>query len=108
MEILYVIVPVVIVLGIVAAVIASGLNAKCPACGKWWAMVQTEKKEIGREPGVKTVKRKEEYKDSKGNVTQVERDVQVRTMRFTYDGAFRCKHCSHELSKIYEEVKETW
>jgi hypothetical protein len=108
MEILFVIVPVLIVLGIVGAVIASGLTSKCPACGKWWGLVQTERKEISREPGVKMVKRKEQHKDSKGHITQIERDVQVRTMRFTYDGAFRCKQCSHELKKIWEEVKETW
>ncbi len=108
MEILFILIPVFIVGIILIVVVASGLAGKCPACGKWWGLKELERREIGREPGMKWVTRTETQHDAHGNTTQVQRQVQVRVMRIRYDGWFRCKACRHELRKEFVEEKESW
>jgi ribosomal protein L44E len=97
-----------IVVFIVGAVIASGLSGKCPSCGKWWGLKEVERREVGREPGMKTVTRTETQRDTHGNMTQVQRQVQVHVMRIKYDGSFRCSSCGHTLNKIMVREKEEW
>lgn len=59
MDFLFVLVPLVIVAIIVVKVIASGQSSKCPACGIMWGLKELQRKEIGREPGMKWVTRTE-------------------------------------------------
>jgi hypothetical protein len=98
-----------VLLIIVLVVVFTGLASKCPACKKWWSMKELERRELGRQPGVKTVTRKEVRKDAQGNVVgQVERQEQVRVMRITFEGSFRCKGCGHENRRTWEEERENW
>jgi len=105
---LVVLIPVVIVGIIVLAVIVSGLSSKCPACGKWWGLKVLAKKEISREPGMKWVTRTETQHNSQGQMSRVQRQVQVRVMRIKYDGSFRCNVCGHSVNKEFVEEKESW
>jgi hypothetical protein len=107
-ELLFILIPVVVVAFIVLVVVLTGLASKCPACGKWWGLKELARKEIGREPGMKWVTRTETRHDSQGNMSQVQRQVQVRVMRIRYDGSFRCNACGHELNKEFVEEKESW
>jgi hypothetical protein len=108
LEFLLVLIPLVVVAVIAFAVIASGLSSKCPACGKWWGLKELDRREISREPGMKLVTRTETQRDSKGQTSQVQRQVQVKVMRIKYDGSFRCKACGHALNKELMEEKESW
>ena len=108
MGFLVILIPVVIVAFIVIAVVASGLSSKCPACGKWWGMKEQERREISRQSGMKYVTKTETQHDAQGHVSHVQRQVQVRVMRITYDGSFRCAGCGHSLNKEFVEEKESW
>lgn len=103
---------VLIVAGVLALiaviVVATGLSSKCPSCNKWWSMGEAGRREVGREPGMKWVTRSEPQKDAQGNISQVQRQVQVQVMRIRYDGLFRCGKCGHELRREFVEEKETW
>lgn len=97
-----------VVVGITIVIVATGMSSKCPTCNKWWSMKEVERKELSREPGVKTVTRTETQKDLKGNASQVQRQVQVQVMRIRYDGLFRCSKCAFEQRKEFTEEKENW
>jgi hypothetical protein len=97
------------VLAVIAIiVVATGLTSKCPKCSKWWSIKEAERREVGREPGMKWVTRSETQKDAKGNTSQIQRQVQVQVLRIRYDGLFRCNKCGHELRREIVEEKETW
>lgn len=92
---------------VVVAVFATGLSSKCSACGKWWATREIERRETGRENGLKTVKRTDVRKDATGKVVEsVERDETIGVLRITFDTLVRCKHCGHEAHKTVVEEKE--
>lgn len=97
-----------LIAGVIALVVtATGLSAKCSSCQRWWAMKETDRREIGREPGIKKVKRKEVRKDASGIILEeIEREEAVATERISYDTMVQCRHCGHEASKMVVQEKE--
>lgn len=97
-----------VILGIIAlGVTADGMSSKCSACSRWWAMKETDRRELGREPGVKKVRRKETRKDAAGKVLEeIEREESVAIERVTYDTMVKCKYCGKEASKMVVQEKE--
>lgn len=96
------------IVGVIALIVtATGMSSKCTACNRWWAMKETDRKEIGREPGIKKVKRKEVKKDAAGKVLEeVEREETVAVERVSYDTRVECKFCRHEASKMVVQERE--
>ncbi|MFM8324648.1 MAG: hypothetical protein ACKN9U_07300 [Pirellulaceae bacterium] len=96
------------ILAVIALIFtATGMSSKCTACNRWWAMKETQRKEIGREPGIKKVKRKEVKKDAAGKVLEeVEREETVAVERVSYDTRVECKYCGHEASKMVVQERE--
>lgn len=97
----------VVALIALVGLVASGVSSRCAACGKWWATTETGRNEIGREHGVKTVKRTDVRKDATGKIVEsVEREEPIGVLRITYDTTVRCKHCGHEARRTLVEEQQ--
>jgi DnaJ-class molecular chaperone len=96
------------IVGVIAWIVtATGISSKCTACNRWWAMKETDRREIGREPGIKKVKRKEVKKDAAGKVLEeVEREETVAVERVSYDTCVECKYCGDKASKMVVQERE--
>jgi hypothetical protein len=96
------------IVGVIALIVtATGISSKCTACNRWWAMKETDRREIGREPGIKKVKRKEVKKDAAGNVLEeVEREETVAVERVSYDTCVECKYCGDKASKMVVQERD--
>lgn len=94
MDVWPVLVIVLIAIGLAAAV--SGTTTRCPSCKKWWARDLTDKEEVGRTNGYKTVIRHDINRDADGReIGRTERQEQVHVTRIEYRNHYRCGFCRH-------------
>ncbi len=109
MGFLVLVIPVVIAAIVALIIVGTGRASSCPKCGKWWGMKEVDRKETGRQPGMKVVTRASVRKDAQGKeIERRERQEQVQVLRVTYDVLVRCQRCQHEERRTQEAELQEW
>jgi predicted Zn finger-like uncharacterized protein len=79
----------------------------CPKCGRPWSRVYLGSKLIDRVGSFQTVTRKDEHKDSRGQVyATTERQEQVHMVHESFLDSYRCKNCRHEWTGTSSRQRE--
>lgn len=78
-------------------IMVNAYSNQCPSCNALWARNETDKEAIDRQRGYKTVTRKDEVRNSRGDVIgTTERQEQIRVMKVTYRHYYKCGNCGHK------------
>jgi hypothetical protein len=87
----------------------AGASSLCPSCNTCFAYREVSKDKVSRKRGYKTVIRKGEVRNSRGELVQTsERQEQIAIMTVTYEHLDKCQVCGKTRTRTSTEEFENF